>query len=82
MSYKQSPFPMQQGTSSHASALKQSEECYIDEDGKKVCPMKRQSELAQELTLRKEKKEKEEKEKEEKEKVYQGGELPEVTIKG
>ena len=73
MSYKQSPFPMQQGTSSHASALKQSEECYIDEDGEMVCPMKRQHDLAPT---------KEEKEKEEKEKVYQGGELPEVTIKG
>ena len=28
------------------SPLKQDEKCYIDENGKKVCPMKRQSELA------------------------------------
>ena len=40
------PFKMKGYSYPGKSPLKQDEKCYIDENGKKVCPMKRQSELA------------------------------------
>ena len=61
------------GFSGFKSPLKQDGgKCYIDKNGKKKCP----SVLDQFESILENKKIKK------KEKVYQGGELPEVTIKG
>ena len=66
MSYKM------KGFSGFKSPLKQDEKCYIDDEGKTVCPQSNKKLVSKESSPKKK----------EKEKVYQGGELPEVTIKG
>tara|TARA_R110002072_G_scaffold285359_1_gene450166 strand:+ start:255 stop:446 length:192 start_codon:yes stop_codon:yes gene_type:complete len=58
------------GFSGFISPLKQDEKCYLDDEGKTVCPQSDKLKVSKESKPKK------------KEKVYQGGELPEVTIKG
>ena len=65
MSYKM------KGFSGFKSPLKQdNEKCYLDDEGKTVCPQSDKLWVSKETRPKK------------KGKVYQGGELPEVTIKG
>ena len=68
MSYKM------KGFSGFKSPLKQDDDkCYIDDKGKTVCPQSNKLLVAQKNAKFRRKK---------KERVYQGGELPEVKIKG
>ena len=69
MNYKMKGSPFQRNFGI-GSPLKQDEKCYLDDEGKTVCPQSDKLLVSKESIKKK------------KEKVYQGGELPEVTIKG